>query len=115
MTDTVTPPADSMDTTGWAFGNAADMDWQTLSDKVAMRMLGVADGVGIALFKFAEGYEGGTHHHALAEFGYVLEGSVVANGVTLTTGEAYAAEAGTDHHEGGTDGAVILSVFKLPG
>ncbi len=114
MSDTeTTDPA--TDTTGWAFGDADEMEWQALSDMVSMKLLGVADGVGIALFKFAPGYAGGTHHHELAEFGYVLEGSVVANGVTLGAGQAYAAQAGTDHHEGGTDGAVLLSVFKLPG
>jgi quercetin dioxygenase-like cupin family protein len=114
VTDTSAPSTDAFDTTGWTFGDANEVEWQAISDKVAMKMLGAADGVGIALFRFAEGYEGGTHHHDLAEFGYVLEGSIVANGVTLAAGQGYAAKAGTDHHQGGTDGAVILSVFKLP-
>lgn len=111
MSEITTSPTD---TTGWAFASADEMEWQTLSATVSMKLLGVADGLGIGLFKFAPGYEGGTHHHELAEFGYVLEGSVVANGVTLSAGHSYAASAGTDHHEGGTDGAVLLSVFKLP-
>ena len=113
MTDSMT--TNPTDTTGWVFGDANEMEWQTLTDKISMKMLGVADGVGIAIFKFADGYEGGTHHHELAEFGYVLEGSVIANGTTLGPGQAYAAQAGTDHHEGPCEGATILSVFKLPG
>ena len=113
MSETSTTGA-ATDTNGWAFGNADEMEWQQLSEFVSMKLLGVADGKGIGLFKFAPGYQGGVHQHVDAEFGYVLDGAVIANGVTLAAGQAYAAQTGTEHHEGPCEGATLLSVFTIP-
>ncbi|MEM1333673.1 MAG: cupin domain-containing protein [Actinomycetota bacterium] len=114
MSDTTIIDA-ATDTNGWAFGSADEMEWQQIGEHVSMKLLAIADGKGIGLFKFAPGYAGGVHQHLEAEFGFVLEGSVVANGVTLGAGQAYAAQPGTEHHESPCDGATLLSVFTLPG
>lgn len=104
------------DNAGWMFSNANDIEWQSLADKVAMKMLAAADGKVIALFKFEPGYAGGTHHHEEPEFSYVLEGDLVSNGVAMSPGGAYGAQAGTDHTEFRTDnGCTLVSVFKAPG
>ena len=113
MSETTASDA-ATDTAGWAFGNADEMEWQPIGEFVSMKLLGVAEGKGLGLFKFAPGYAGGVHQHLEAEFGYVLDGTVVANGVTLSAGMGYAAQTGTEHHEGPCEGATILSVFTMP-
>ncbi len=101
---------------GWSFADASTMEWQPLGDKIAMKMLGAADGKVIAQFKFEAGYVGGSHHHDEPEFTYVLEGSVISNGVLMTTGQSYAVVSGTDHTEFRTEtGCTLVSVFKAPG
>ncbi|MEM9039113.1 MAG: cupin domain-containing protein [Actinomycetota bacterium] len=107
--------AATFDLTGWTFGDANAVEWQAIGDGVSMKMLATADGTAIALFRFEPGYRGTPHHHEQAEFSYVLEGTLLSNGVVMPAGQAYAAQAGTDHEEFGTDeGAVIVSVFRLP-
>jgi anti-sigma factor ChrR (cupin superfamily) len=104
------------DITGWAFGDADALDWMPIGDGVGMKMLAGADGRSIALFRFAAGYSGPTHHHEQVEFGYVLDGDLVSNGVQMGPGHAYAAQAGTDHTEFRTvDGCTLVNVFKTPG
>ena len=101
--------------TGWTFTDQATLDWQEFGTGVAMKTLGGANGRAIALFKFDAGYVGSPHEHTDAEFSYILEGDLISNGVTMTTGHAYAAEAGTTHEEFRTEGGVTLvSVFELP-
>jgi quercetin dioxygenase-like cupin family protein len=103
----------TIDTTGWTFADSNAIDWQPIGDKVAMKMLGGAGGTMLAMFRFDAGYVGGTHHHEQAEFTYVLDGSVLSNGVEMHSGHSYAVEAGTDHEEFRTDsGCTIVSVFK---
>ncbi len=76
--------------TGWTFTDEAAIDWQDLGPGVAMKMMG-------------------------GEFTYILEGELISNGVTMTTGHAYAAQAGTTHEEFRTDtGAMLVSVFEPP-
>ena len=100
---------------GWTFGDSAATPWQTLSGDVRLKMLGAADGKVIAIFQFDAGYVGGTHHHFEPEFSYVLEGSVVSQGVLMTAGCTYAAQAGTDHLEfRSPEGCTLVSVFKAP-
>lgn len=100
---------------GWTFTDAGAMDWQPLGDKIAMKMLGAADGKVLAMFQFEAGYAGGSHHHEEPEFTYVLDGSIVSNGVRMEAGHAYAAVAGTTHEEFRTDdGCTLVSVFKAP-
>ena len=92
------------------------MDWQVLGEGVAMKSLGAADGRMIATFKFDAGYVGGVHHHEEPEFSYILEGSMVSQGVQMEVGHAYAVEAGTTHDDFRTDnGCTLVSVFKIPG
>lgn len=103
------------DNPGWTFTNEADLDWQPLGEGVAMKMMGVADGRTMTMFKFDAGYAGGTHEHGDAEFTYVLEGSIVSNGVLMEAGHGYAASAGTTHEEFRTEaGATVISVFPVP-
>jgi len=100
---------------GWNFADQASIDWMELGPGVAMKTLGGANGRSIALFKFDAGYVGPVHQHADAEFSYVLEGELVSNGVTMASGHAYAAEAGTTHDEFRTDsGVTLVSVFASP-
>ena len=83
---------------------------------VEMKSLGAADGRMIALFRFAAGYVGGAHDHTDAEFSYILEGSMVSQGVQMEVGHAYDVEAGTTHDDFRTDnGCTLVSVFKIPG
>jgi len=101
---------------GWTFNDSSTMPWQVLGDGVAMKALGAADGKMIATFQFQPGYVGGVHHHDEPEFSYVLEGSLISQGVLMTAGHAYAVEAGTDHDDFRTDtGCTLVSVFKTPG
>jgi len=101
------------DITGWAFADGEALDWAPIGDGVDIKMLGGADGRAIAMFRFAPGYSGATHHHEEAEFSYVLDGDLVSNGVQMGPGHAYAAQAGTDHTEFRTvDGCTLVSVFK---
>ena len=101
------------DVAGWTFSDEAAIDWQNLAPGVAMKMMGGANGRMISLFKFDAGYVGTTHEHADAEFSYILEGELISNGVMMTTGHAYAAEAGTTHEEFRTDtGVTLVSVFQ---
>lgn len=101
---------------GWTFTDSGEMAWQEMGPGVAMKVLGVADGRMQAKFKFDAGYVGGTHSHADAEFSYILEGEIVSNGVLMTAGHSYAAQAGTTHSEFRTDsGCTLVSVFPAPG
>jgi len=101
---------------GWTFANEKDIDWQPLGSDVAMKSLGVADGKIMALFKFEAGYVGGSHEHTTdPEFSYILEGSLISNGVLMEKGHSYAAEMGTTHAEFRTDsGCTLVSVFPVP-
>ena len=101
---------------GWTFTDGNAVEWTERGPGVAMKMLGAANGRLIAMFKFEPGYAGASHDHADAEFSYVLEGTLVSNGVLMEAGHAYAAEAGTTHDEFRTDtGATLVSVFAVPG
>lgn len=101
---------------GWTFTDGDAMDWQVLGEGVAMKSLGAADGKMIATFKFDAGYVGGVHHHEEPEFSYILEGSMVSQGVQMEVGHAYAVEAGTTHDDFRTEnGCTLVSVFKIPG
>lgn len=103
-------------TEGWTFTDSTAMDWQERAPGIAMKMLGVADGRMLAMFRFEAGYVGGVHDHTDAEFTYVLDGSIISNGVRMEAGHAYAVGAGTTHSEFRTDdGCTLVSVFPVPG
>lgn len=102
-------------TEGWTFTDQESLPWLDVGDGIGMKALGQANGRIMAMFRFKAGYVGGVHEHTDAEFTYVLEGEIISNGVTMTAGHAYAAEAGTTHQEFRTDsGATLVSVFPLP-
>ena len=99
---------------GWSFSDSGAMAWKPVGEGVAMKALCAANGKMIATFQFAPGYVGTLHHHEEPEFSYVLEGSVVSQGVLMTAGHAYSAQAGTSHEEFRTDtGCTLVSVFKM--
>ena len=101
---------------GWTFTDSTSMDWQTMGEGVAVKMLAGADGRVIATFRFEPGYVGGAHEHVDAEFSYILEGELVSNGVLMKAGHAYAAQTGTTHSEFRTDtGCTLVSVFPYSG
>lgn len=101
---------------GWTFTDATTADWMTIAPGVEMKSMGSADTQMMALFRFAPGYSGATHHHRTAEFTYVLEGEIVSQGVPMKTGHGYAVITGTDHEEFRTDtGCTVVSVFGRPG
>ncbi len=101
---------------GWTFTDQAAIEWQPLGPGIAMKSMGVADGKIMAMFKFDAGYVGGSHEHVdEPEFTYILEGSIISNGVLMNAGHAYAAQAGTTHDEFRTDtGCTLVSVFPVP-
>lgn len=102
-------------TKGWTFTDSGPMDWQNMGPGVDMKMLGGADGRVIAMFQFEAGYVGDVHEHTDAEFTYVLDGSIVSNGVLMEAGHSYAVGAGTTHSEFRTDtGGTVVSVFPMP-
>jgi len=106
----------SSENEGWTFTDAATVDWQPMGEGIAMKALAPAGGRLMAMFKFDAGYVGGTHDHSDAEFTYILEGSIISNGVLMEAGHAYAAEPGTTHSEFRTEtGATLVSVFPMPG
>ena len=101
---------------GWTFTDEAAVEWQPLGPGITMKSLGIADGKIMAMFKFDAGYVGGQHSHdSEPEFTYVLEGSIISNGVLMSSGHAYAAQAGTTHDEFRTEtGCTLVSVFPVP-
>lgn len=101
---------------GWNFSDSGAMPWQPMGEGIAMKPLGAANGRMMASFQFQPGYVGGMHDHADAEFTYILEGSLISQGVVMTAGHAYAAEAGTTHDDFRTEtGCTLVSVFQIPG
>jgi anti-sigma factor ChrR (cupin superfamily) len=103
-------------TSGWTFADSGAIEWNELRPGAAMKMLGGADGRVFAMFKFDAGYEGSVHEHTDAEFTFVLDGSIVSNGVLMEAGHSYAVGAGTTHSEFRTDtGCTVISVFATPG
>ena len=103
-------------TEGWTFTDAEAVEWNERGTGIEMKMLGGADGRVFAMFRVEPGYVGGVHDHDDAEFTYVLDGSIVSNGVLMEAGHAYAAAAGTTHSEFRTDtGCTLISVFRTPG
>lgn len=87
-----------------------------MGEGIAMKSLAAAGGKMIATFQFQPGYVGGVHSHDEPEFTYILEGSLVSQGVLMTAGHAYGVEAGTTHDDFRTEtGCTLVSVFKIPG
>ncbi len=102
-------------TEGSTFADSSVIEWNELGPGIAMKMLGDADGRVLAMFEFDAGYQDGVHAHTDAEFTYVLDGSIVSNGVLMESGRSYAVGDGTRHSEFRTDtGCTVISVFPMP-
>ena len=101
---------------GWTFTDTNTMDWQTVSDDVSLKMLGLIGKQAFTLSRFDAGYDGKLHHHdENPEYLYVLEGDLVSQGVEMAAGHAYAAAPGTAHDEfRTTGGCTVLVVFTMP-
>ena len=101
---------------GWTFTDSGNVAWHPMGEGIGRKNLGVADGKMIATFQFQPGYVGGVHEHQEPEFSYILEGSLISQGVLMTAGHAYAVESGTTHDDFRTEtGCTLVSVFKVPG
>ena len=100
---------------GWTFADSNAMDWQQMGPGVEMKMMGAANGKGLAMFRFEPGYVGNVHQHPDSEFTFVLEGEVISQGVKMLEGHGYAVEGGTTHEEFRTEesSCTVVSVFNL--
>jgi quercetin dioxygenase-like cupin family protein len=104
----------SMD--GWSVGRFDDIEWSPWGSggNARAKVLANGDGYYVALVQAEPGYVGDAHEHTSTEFLYVLEGALLTQGETLTTGDGYVAAAGSTHEQfGAPDGATYLSIFKL--
>ena len=101
---------------GWMFADSNEVPWQELAPGVEMEALGAATGRLIAMFRFAPGYGGASHHHDDAEFSYVLERDLTANGVLMQPAtHTRPKPARNTPSSGAPSGATIISVFQTPG
>ncbi len=103
-------------TDGWSIGRFADVEWGPWGSggNARAKLLASGDGYYVALVEAEPGYVGDAHEHAHTEFLFVVEGSLVTQGETLTQGDAYVAAIGSVHEEfAAPDGATYLSTFKL--
>lgn len=97
---------------GFVYGDANSIEWRPMKPGMDMKSLGQADGQMMALYRFDAGYVGTPHEHNGAEFTYVIEGTIVSDGLTLTPGHGWSAPHGTPHKRfyAETD-ATVVSVF----
>lgn len=99
---------------GWIFTDTNTIDWQQAKDNSLFKLIGAVDGLAFSIVDIPAGHRGIPHHHTHAEFVYVMEGSVRANGVLMEAGHGYAAQEGTDHTEFVSEhGCKFISVFKI--
>lgn len=89
------------------------MPWGSRGDARA-KALGSADGYTLVLVEAQAGYRGDPHVHQYAGFSFVINGAIRNQGQTFTSGDGYAAAAGSTHtdFEAVTD-ATYLVVFRL--
>jgi len=109
-----TNDAPSLD--GWDICHHADVEWTPWgsSGDARVKVLAAADGYTVALIHADTGYKTPAHEHSYAEFFHLVEGAIRNQGQVLTTGDSYAAAAGSVH----TDFEVLspstyLSIFRL--
>jgi quercetin dioxygenase-like cupin family protein len=102
---------------GWDIVHGADADWAQWGGEGAparAKVLGSGDGYALVLVEAEAGYTGAPHEHAYADMSYVISGTVEHQGVTMTTGDAYIASAGSTHTGFTvTADATYIVVFKL--
>jgi hypothetical protein len=101
---------------GWDIGRGADVQWAPWGNdgSARVKVLGAAEGYTVALIAAPAGYRTAPHEHTYPEFFYLIEGSIRNQGQILTSGDGYAAAAGSTH----TDFEVqtpstYVSIFRL--
>ena len=78
------------------------------------RILGSADGYVLAEVQVELGYRGCPHKHTHPEFLYVLGGTLRNQGRLMTSGDGYAAAAGSMHEDFEAETpSRYLSMFRL--
>jgi quercetin dioxygenase-like cupin family protein len=102
---------------GWdieRFDGVEWADWGSQPGLARAKVLGNADGYMVALIEAEAGYEGDPHVHDFPEFLHVIAGTVENQGQTMTTGDSYAAAAGSTHAQFSTaTGATYVLVFRI--
>jgi quercetin dioxygenase-like cupin family protein len=101
---------------GWSIGRFDEVEWSQWGSggNARAKLLANGDGYFAALVEAEPGYVGDAHEHAATEFLYVVEGSLLTQGETLTKGDGYVAAVGSQHEQfESPDGASYLSIFKL--
>ncbi|MFD6530536.1 cupin domain-containing protein [Streptomyces sp. NPDC060184] len=103
---------------GWSIVHVDDsvpwIPWGA-DGKARARLTARADGYVMALVEAEPGYVTDPHVHTHTEFLYVIEGTCVNQGVTMTTGDVFAAAVGSHHtHFQARTALRYLSVFKMP-
>jgi quercetin dioxygenase-like cupin family protein len=109
-----TPPIPSLDK--WDVRRGADVDWIPWGSQgnAKAKVLAEADGYTVALIQAEAGYQSGAHEHAHPEFFYLLDGVIRNQGQVLTTGDAYAAGAGSVHTDFEAQApSTYISIFRL--
>ncbi|WP_431037588.1 cupin domain-containing protein [Streptomyces sp. P6-2-1] len=112
------PSAEVPSLEGWSLVHVDDsvpwIPWGS-DGRARARLTARADGYLMALVEAEPGYVTEPHTHAHTEFLYVIEGDCLNQGVPMTTGDVFAAAAGSRHsHFEAVTPVRYLSVFKLP-
>ncbi|MFF3909735.1 cupin domain-containing protein [Streptomyces sp. NPDC001848] len=82
--------------------------------KARARIAARADGYHVAIVEAEPGYRTDPHVHEHAEFLYVIEGTLSNQGRTMTTGDVFAAAAGSAHtHFIAETPLRYVSIFKI--
>jgi len=106
----------SFSTDGWSIGRFDDVEWSPWGSggDARAKVLASGDGYFVALVEAEPGYRGDPHEHAHTEFLFMVDGSLLTQGRTMTKGDAYVAAAGSVHEQfESRDGATYVSTFKL--
>ena len=101
---------------GWDITHAADTEWTPWGEggKARAKVLGSADGYLVMLVEAQTTYVGAPHEHESAEFFYLVQGRLRNQGHELTTGDGYAAAAGSVHEDfEALEPSTYLVIFRL--
>jgi uncharacterized cupin superfamily protein len=89
------------------------MEWQTLEHAQKIKYVGSHEGVGFVLSEVPAACSGPHHIHQDFECVYILEGSVISNGVLYQAGQGFIAGANSEHYEFRSEtGAKFIVVFR---